>query len=64
MWQTCPICKGIGKVNHSYINNSNTSLCKTCDGKGVISKLTGLSPVKANNQNIKYKNLKQFTKWK
>lgn len=53
MWQICPICKGIGKVNHSYINNSNASLCKTCDGKGVISELTGLSPIKINNQNIK-----------
>lgn len=43
MWQKCPICNGTG--NNNAIENYNfTSVCKTCNGKGIISQITGLPP--------------------
>ena len=40
MWQKCPICNGTGVIIKNYSENN----CKTCDGKGIISELTGLPP--------------------
>ena len=40
MWQKCCICNGTGLILKDYFENN----CKTCDGKGIISELTGLPP--------------------
>ena len=43
MWQKCPICNGTGNsYNNMTMNTSST--CKTCNGKGIISEITGLPP--------------------
>ena len=41
MWKKCPICNGTGKQR---LINIQFNDCKTCDGKGVISELTGEAP--------------------
>ena len=43
MYQKCPICNGSGDTNSNYSLNTSTS-CKTCNGKGIISEITGLPP--------------------
>ncbi len=43
MYQKCPICNGSGNTNSNYSLNTSTS-CKTCNGKGIISEITGLPP--------------------
>lgn len=52
MWQECPICKGIGQI---LTNNYNK--CNVCNGKKIISRLTGRPPVDIDdtveNENIK-----------
>ena len=43
MWQKCPICNGTGNsYNNMTMNTSST--CKTCNGRGIISEITGLPP--------------------
>lgn len=44
MYQKCPICNGSGNTYSNYSLNTSTS-CKTCNGKGIISQLTGLPPI-------------------
>jgi hypothetical protein len=43
MWQKCPICLGSGIV----FTSSGTShiTCSVCNGRKIISELTGLPPV-------------------
>jgi DnaJ-class molecular chaperone len=43
MWQKCPICNGTG-CNNSLDGGIFTNKCRTCDGKGIISEVTGLPP--------------------
>lgn len=43
MWQKCPICDGTGS-NATVTAGNYTVTCKTCNGKGIISELTGLPP--------------------
>lgn len=43
MWQKCPICNGTGNSSQHYAETV-TSTCKVCEGKGIISELTGLPP--------------------
>jgi DnaJ-class molecular chaperone len=43
MWQKCPICNGTGKVSEPLSNNTSTT-CTVCQGKKIISELTGLPP--------------------
>lgn len=45
MWQKCPICNGTGVHNNIVVNTIN-SICKTCNGHGIISESTGLPPIK------------------
>lgn len=53
IWQTCPICGGTGHVSGSFytsLGGQGTSadisqVCRTCNGKGIISTLNGLPPV-------------------
>ena len=39
-WELCPKCKGNKTMNKYGID----MLCDICDGKGIISSLTGLPP--------------------
>ncbi len=51
MYQKCPICNGTGKsYNNMTINTSST--CRTCNGKGIISKLTGNAPTWQGDMNM------------
>ena len=45
-WQKCPICNGTGSV----ITGSE---CKCCEGKMIISELTGLPPTSDKKTEIK-----------
>lgn len=42
MWQACPICKGLGKVD---TENEGHQTCTVCNGKKIISEVTGLPPL-------------------
>jgi DnaJ-class molecular chaperone len=44
MWQKCPVCNGTGKVSDT-LSNSTSATCTVCQGKKIISELTGLPPV-------------------
>ena len=44
MYQKCPICNGEGKLINTETTNPYT-VCKTCNGAGIINELTGLPPV-------------------
>lgn len=48
-WQRCPICNGIGQVEN-YGSSSLFSVCTTCEGKKIISEITGLPPVYESTQ--------------
>ncbi len=43
MWQKCPICNGTGNHN-TLIGDIVSTICNICNGKGIISELTGLPP--------------------
>jgi hypothetical protein len=43
MWQKCPICNGTGVIP-GPLSNSLFITCVTCNGKRIISELTGLPP--------------------
>lgn len=43
-FQKCPICNGTGIEQNTYTSNA-TLTCETCNGKRIISELTGLPPV-------------------
>ena len=43
MWQKCPICNGTGEVFPVGISNGPKK-CDVCNGKKIISKLTGKPP--------------------
>jgi len=53
MWQKCPICNGTGN-NNSLVGEIFSNICKTCDGKGIISELTGLPPKDNNDFKTEY----------
>jgi hypothetical protein len=42
-WELCPKCMG-SKVEYTDIQLNNYIPCDICDGKGIISSLTGLPP--------------------
>ena len=50
MYQKYPICNGSGNTYSNYSLNTSAS-CKTCNGKGIISEVTGLPP-KSNHTYI------------
>lgn len=43
MWQKCPICNGTGNHN-TLVGDIMSTICKVCNGKGIISEITGLPP--------------------
>jgi DnaJ-class molecular chaperone len=44
-WQVCPLCKGSGIITPQYFAAMNTSCtCDACDGKKIVSTLTGKPP--------------------
>lgn len=47
MYQKCPICSGSGTITTAM---STASTCPTCNGKRIISQLTGLPPTEPNNE--------------
>lgn len=53
MWQKCPICNGTGET-HNALSSSCFNNCKTCNGHGIISELTGLPPItpKQKDENL------------
>lgn len=47
MWQKCPICNVVGQTEVNYTGCSimtSHETCRVCNGKGIISELTGLPP--------------------
>ena len=50
MWCKCPICNGTGKYNNPLTMNTQDN-CRTCNGKGIISELTGFPPKYINEDN-------------
>lgn len=44
MWQTCPVCHGSGVDPNCRIANTAFPPCPTCNGKRIISLLSGLPP--------------------
>jgi DnaJ-class molecular chaperone len=53
MYQKCPICNGTGIA--MTIQSSN-SVCPTCQGKRIISQITGLPPFSDSNTQQKITN--------
>lgn len=43
-WQLCPLCGGSG-IDRSVVLSSAIPVCGVCQGKKIISELTGLPPV-------------------
>jgi DnaJ-class molecular chaperone len=44
MWQKCPVCSGTGNSFNS-LSNSTSVICDVCNGRKIISEMTGLPPV-------------------
>ena len=44
MWQKCPVCNGTGAIPGGQVSSSLFTSCPTCDGKRIISELTGFPP--------------------
>lgn len=42
-WQACPICGGTG-TDYSGLAYNTSNICTVCNGKKIISKLTGKPP--------------------
>ena len=45
MFQVCPVCKGLGKID-GFIANKDPVTCDVCQGTKIINDLTGLPPIK------------------
>lgn len=50
-WEVCPLCKGNGSIKDTNVNYNSTSstyinevVCSVCNGKKIISTLTGMPP--------------------
>lgn len=50
MWQQCPNCKGTG-VDNNTLEFNKINVCSICEGKKIISELTGLPPMSKILQN-------------
>ena len=44
LWQCCPKCAGEGIVSTKGLSSATTEKCDVCNGKKIISKITGLPP--------------------
>lgn len=44
MWQKCPICNGTG-VDQQNSTPNKMATCPTCNGKRIISEVSGLPPI-------------------
>ena len=51
MWQKCPICNGIGSLQN-FESSSNFIQCRTCNGSGIISEISGLPPARTTSSTI------------
>jgi DnaJ-class molecular chaperone len=56
MWQSCPVCKGEGRVRSKLHVNMPDTQCTVCKGKKIISELTGHPPaeIPQENKNVNY----------
>jgi len=51
VWQLCPKCNGTGEVVETYYDSEKTTFnihyikCLICEGKMIISSITGKPPV-------------------
>lgn len=53
-FQKCPICNGTGTIaSGNYITST---ICPVCQGKRIISELTGLPPYMGTNENVETTN--------
>lgn len=52
-YQKCPLCNGRGIIENSYCESSKDNTCSVCNGAKIISQLTGLPPVKINDEYLK-----------
>lgn len=44
-WQKCPVCRGLGTVlPEKGTHPSSVTVCSCCNGKKIISAITGLPP--------------------
>lgn len=55
LWIKCPNCNGLGKIEGT---SPNLETCPTCQGKGIISEVTGLPPTDGNQEGV---TIKPFT---
>ena len=47
-WQRCPVCNGSGVGHYAvFSTHSEPPPCRTCNGRTIISTLTGLPPTSA-----------------
>ena len=44
LWQLCPKCNGQGTVSPGYAATNTSCTCNLCNGRMIISVLTGLPP--------------------
>lgn len=49
LWIKCPNCKGLGRIEGT---SPNLETCPTCQGKGIISEVTGLPPTNENKEEM------------
>lgn len=49
LWIKCPNCNGLGKIEGT---SPNLETCPTCQGKGIISEITGLPPTNENKEGM------------
>ncbi len=54
-WQKCPVCNGSGVVPPFYTD------CSTCNGKRIISELTGKPPVTVEHKQARFCDIVRFT---
>ena len=61
MWQSCPVCKGEGRVRSKLHVNMPEVQCTVCKGKKIISELTGYPPAEIPGENKKTDFHKELT---